>query len=153
MEDKKKEYAGLIGACYDEYAETVRKAVASASIADGLLGFGTSVGKLPVHEEFFESVSRLVDEMAEKSPEAGEAAGVVRFIMEASSRYPQKETFWACIACEGLAVKLVGFLTPEDSASLLELYKRTAPPLRRFPVQKELAKALKQQAAGFTPRR
>ena len=70
-------------------------------------------------------------------------AQAAHFILSAQTAYPDKEVHWMCVAAEKHALLLIPLLSKEEASDLLSLYNKICPPITRFPVQKEVGKALK----------
>ena len=135
----------LLKNCYEKYAKDASEAYSNARITDGLFGFGNDPAGHPCHEAFFEEVGRLVKETA-AAGDAAAAYEAAEYILRAELLYPQRETVWMVRAAQGHVRLLVPCLTPQKAGELLALMDTISPKRQRFPVQKELARMLREKA-------
>ena len=125
----------------EEYRRT-RRAI------DGLLGFGGS--GVRCQDDFVSELKSAVEEYTVSSPDSSDAYDTLLFMISRANEYnkhnKKDEAYWMLLATHALALPLVELIKPADAGSLSELFEEIYPKRERFPVQKEMLKALKRHA-------
>ena len=85
---------------------------------------------------------------SENAEPAGSPAACVSFLLLADQKYDDMDAVWMVRAAEGHALTLIPCLKPEEAAEILRRYDKKASPRLRFPVQKQVAKALAARSRG-----
>lgn len=138
--------ATLRGLC-EEYLSQVDQLLRDAKPGDGLLGMGKAPQHDPCHDAFDQQVEACVTSaMAEGlSPAEANQLAEVLLLFEREREAPPCAS-WMLIAAHRHGLQLVPFLAPQAAAELHQQYRKAYPIHRRLPVQRELLKALRQQA-------
>ena len=113
---------------------------------DGLLGFGRSIKDDPCHGQMDERVQKTVAEICSATPSSQDAERAVRMLLardDMSSWPPSAQLMLR--ALERHTIPLIPFLSPGTAAALLKKCDARYKRWDRFPAQKEVFKALKDQ--------
>ena len=136
-------YTESVNGLIDEYIEKSRSVIANSRPGDGLMGFGNDPKKNPCHMEFYESMERLINEMAASSPDPGEASSVAEILIKAPETISCPDMCrWTLVAARQLAIPLIPYVTPEAKAELKAWFNDFVPRRERLPVEKKLYSAL-----------
>lgn len=126
-----------------EYLGKYNAAVKKARPGAGLFGFGSGPKDDPCHAEFLEKLAAYTDSLTAVPPEEANAA--VRLVIGyALDRSLPECCHWVFVAAERCTFGLISEMLPEERAVLLAQYEKAVPRLQRFPVEKELVRALGQ---------
>ncbi len=129
--------------CYTDYLDEVRGLPDRYVRTAGLLGVGSGPKDDPCHEKFYNDAKAAADILASVVPDSETALTAVTLILKAAAENADEDyATMMLVAAQRHAIPLVGHLTPEDAADLLAWYDKTYPHRTRFPVQKEVGKAL-----------
>ena len=133
LEQAFRDYRTALEACEKKYRPT-----------DGLLGFGHSIKDDPCHTQMDERVEKAVAEIcsASPSPEAAERAAQMLLARDDTPTWPTSAQLMLR-ALERHSIPLIPFLASEAAGRLLKKCDARYKRWDRFPVQKEVFKALK----------
>ena len=136
--------AEKINGIIDGYIARCEEIIAQSKPGDGLFGMGDDPKKDPCHMSFYEELAAAVKEIAASAPEADEACGAVQAILKAAreKKCPSMAR-WMLEAIHGLSQPLLPLLTAEQKRELRDWYDENLPRRLRFPVQKDVYKAMK----------
>ncbi|MCR5089506.1 MAG: hypothetical protein K6C08_08350 [Oscillospiraceae bacterium] len=131
---------------YETYLEQALTAERNRKPGEGLFGFGKKPADDPCHDRFVADLEAMLTEFGETAPSSEETAGVLRRMYEAPriNREPQS-AYWVLLAVQKLTLPLIERLDSEDTAKLLEYYRKAYPRRERLPVQDQILAALKKQ--------
>jgi len=139
---------------YDDYLNDTIWLEATHKPTEGLLGFGRRPDTDPCHDRFLEQLEPSITAISKDAPSSEVALAILRFIFEAPIAHKDnKQAYWMLLAVHGLTDKLIGFLSPEDSAGLTAWYGDAYPKHVRLPVQNAIAAHLQSQAGSSKPKR
>ncbi|MCR4760600.1 MAG: hypothetical protein K5705_10105 [Oscillospiraceae bacterium] len=133
-----------IQAVYRTYFAEAAQAEQNRKPADGLFGIGKKPADDPCHDRFLAALESALQTFAAQKPASGEVRAVLSLIyrMPAEHREPLS-VYWMLNAVCGLTQPLIPLLEPADAAALLTQYDADCPRRERLPVQKQIARALK----------
>ena len=138
-----------IRAVYEEYTAQVEKLEGERKAWDGLFGMGKKLSDDPCHDHFYEELEKLLKAFSAEKPPSEEIRRVLGFIYSISCDDEQPENaLMPMNAAHSLTLELAEQLSAEDGAALLEQYKYDYPRSRRFPVHKNVIKALEGAGKG-----
>ena len=138
-----------VRAVYEEYTAQVARLEGERKAWDGLFGMGKKLADDPCHDRFFEELERLLKAFAAEKPSSDEVSSLLEFIYHAPCDEEQPvSALMPMNAVHSLTLELTGMLSAEDGKRLLEQYKMDHPRSRRFPVHKNVIKALEKAAKG-----
>ena len=134
---------------FDDYERQVIQLEANRKLGDGLLGFGKRVEDAPCHGDFDRAMEALISQIARDDEAAGDAAIVAELLLRAEdSRVWPASARWMALAVQRHALLLIPLLSSQAARQLGEWYEKRYPARIRFPVQKEILKALKKADHG-----
>ena len=138
--------ATLRGIC-EEYLLQVDQLLRNAKPGDGLLGMGKAPQHDPCHDAFDQQVETCVTAAIGEglSPAEASQLATVLLLFEREREAPPCAS-WMLIAIHRHGLRLVPLLSSQGAAELYQQYRKAYPIHRRLPVQRELLKALRQQA-------
>jgi hypothetical protein len=139
---------------YDEYlAETVRLETVRKP-TDGLLGFGRGPDSDLCHDRFSERLEQALGDIAATSPASQDVYEVLRYMYDTPLQHKDNMlAYWMMLAVQSLTENLIGFLSPEDAASLSARYREAYPKSVRLPAQKKIALRLLSQSGDMAVRK
>ena len=130
---------------YDQYAEKVAALWKETNPLSRAFDIGSTPKNHPCHMEYYEELSRWVNDFINSDPVYPELLSVTHWFLkaEAAKEGPANEPAWILFAVQGLAKPLIPMLNPEDRDELRTAYDNLYPRRRRLPVQKEVYRLLK----------
>ena len=131
---------------YTEYEEKLSQAVANASVFAGAFGMGDDPRKDACNQLFYEKVGQWTAAFRESNPTSGEAARVVRQILEYPARHRESGTYWMTYAAQKHAQGLLSMVEPAEAEKLGAEFARLYPKTERLPVQQEVLRELSARA-------
>ena len=137
-----------VEALYRDYIDTVETLEQNRKFGDGLFGLRPGPEDDPCHDRFAADLEGLLKDFLAASPDSGECAAVLRYMIEAPEPWRELRcAYWMLIAVHGLGLEMVARLDPADARALAEFYDKAYPRRDRLPVQRQLLKKLQRQAA------
>lgn len=132
-----------IRAVYEEYTSQVAKLEGERKAWDGFLGMGKKLSDDPCHDRFYGELEKLLKAFAEEKPSSEDIRAVLDFMyrVPCDEEQPQSAVM-PMNAVHSLTLELTERLSAGDAEALLEQYKKDYPRSRRFPVHKNVIKAL-----------
>lgn len=132
---------------YADYIEQFHVQNRKRKPGQGILGIGAGPGDLPCHRQFIDSLEALMTELAGGETDSREAREALEFVFREQAQLQSEapSVYWTLLAVQGLGIKLIELLSPEDAATLYEAYKSAYPRLKRMPAQEQVLKALKKR--------
>jgi len=130
-------------ALYEGYIRQVERLELESKPTDGLFGMGKGVSGDSCHDDFAERLKELLAELEAEEPSSEKLREVLGYIyrMSAENKEPVS-AYWTMNAVHGLTAGLIARLEPQDAAALYGTYIADHPRRMRFPVQKQVIKAL-----------
>ena len=142
------DYAAAFQEILSRYASALQALDARSHPADGLFGLGRRKGDDPCHDALDREVAALLTGLAADPDAVSQASGLLRLLLEAeSSRSWPEHARWMLIAVQRHGQLLVPLLSPTDAASLAAWYADRYPRSSRFPVQRDLLRALRHRGS------
>jgi len=128
---------------YEGYIRQVERLELERKPADGLFGIGKGVADDPCHDAFAGRLKELLAELEVEEPSSADLREILSYIyrMSAENKEPVS-AYWTMNAVHGLTAGLIARLDPQDAAALHDTYIAEYPRRMRFPVQKQVIKAL-----------
>ena len=124
------------------YEEAVREVEKTKRPMDGLFGLGRSPAQAPCHEAMDREIAGLTTRAAEEA-DADAAGELASGLLKAASSFRGPEyANLSLTAAQRHAIPLISRMTPEARTELRVWYERAYPRHARFPIQKELIRAL-----------
>ena len=129
-------------ALYANYLKEAETAEKNRRLGAGWFGTKGGPADDPCHDRFAETLRSYLEELS------GAPSAFIRqelaYICTAPLDHPEpRAAYWMLVAVQGLTQPLIGLLTPQDAASLGELYEKSFRRSERMPVQIKLIKELK----------
>ena len=141
------EFFAALDQAYEDYRQDLKEYEKKRKPTDGLLGFGRPLQNDPCHERFDERIKQIVDEICASMPSSPEAERAIRRLLpQPGERDWPLASQWMLRAIQRHILPLVPFLTGRAAAALGKEYAVLYRRWDRLPVQKEILKALLQQA-------
>ena len=130
------------------YASALQALETRSHPGDGLFGLGRKKGDDPCHEAMDQAVSSLLTSLAGDPEAVSQVPAVLRLLLEAESVSPWPEhARWMLIAIQRHGQLLVPLLSPADASALAVWYAGRYSRSQRFPVQRDLLRALQRRGA------
>ena len=138
-----------VEALYRDYIGTVDKLEQNRKFGDGLFGLRPGPEDDPCHDRFAADLEGLLKDFLAASPESGECAAVLRYMIEAPEPWRELRcAYWMLLAVQGLTKELIPHLSPADADTLAERFEADYRPCDRLPAQNELLAALRKIGTG-----
>ena len=135
-----------ISGAYAVYLEGMEEARRSRRSVDGLLGLGGGAGSERCQDDFVAALKVAVETFAASEPSALDVCDTVSYMLSAAREHRSSDSaYWMLLASHAMAMPLIDMLTAQQARYLRESYEQDYPRRERFPVQKEVIKALKKR--------
>ena len=132
---------------FEDYRIALKECEKKYKPTDGFLGFGHSIKDDPCHGQADERVEKLVAEIAaaQPSPQEAERAVLMLLARDDALSWPASAQLMLR-AIERHCTPLIPFLSPDSAKALLKKCETRYKRWDRFPAQKAVFKALKEQS-------
>ncbi len=139
-------YLNRLQELLNTYSDELRAANQKRKPASGLLGIGPGPGDDPCHERLDQAVEALMGDMIQDSAGASETGPVVSALLRAESDgcWPESARLML-LAIQRHAIPLIPVLERNTRGELYVWYEKRHPRSRRFPLQKQILTALKNE--------
>ena len=143
MREQAKQNMQQLTALYESYLDEARKVELSRKPGEGIFGIGKRPSDDPCHDRFYGELEKLLKAFAEEKPSSEDIRDVLDFMyrVPCDEEQPQSAVM-PMNAVHSLTLELAERLSAGDAEALLEQYKKDYPRSRRFPVHKNVIKAL-----------
>ena len=136
------EFAQELREILGRYEEAVREVEKRKRPMDGLFGLGRSPAQDPCHDAMDREIAALAERAAEEADEEG-TGGLVSGLLKAAAGFQGPEyARLSLTAAQRHAIPLISRMSAETRAELRVWYEKAYPRQARFPIQKELIRAL-----------
>ena len=141
------EYIAVLEQAYADYRRDVEVFEQHRRPADGLLGFGRTLGNDSCNERLDKRVEAAVRGLCESQPTPEIAQQAVKLLItwSGSGDLPMAAQ-WMLRAIERHSLPLIPYLRADAAAELLKEYSARYKPRDLLPAQKEVYKALNERA-------
>lgn len=130
-----------------EYVATVDELIRKRKPGEGILGMGNGPQDHPCHGQFDEQVQALIAQAVSSTLSAEKAMQIVSCLLDSEDMgHGVQCAQLMLIAMQRHCLPLIPKLSAADAKKLLDGYCSRYTVFKRFPAQKEIIKALKQQA-------
>ena len=134
---------------YRTYFAEAAQAEQNRKPAEGLFGIGRKPSEDPCHDRFLAALEAALQAFSAQKPASDEVRAVLSLIYRMPSEHREPlSVYWMLNAVFGLTTPLIPLLNPSDAAALRAQYDADCPRRERLPVQKQIARALKQAESG-----
>ena len=141
-----KDYASDFYQILSRYDADLHAMNTHARPADGLFGLGRRRGDDPCHDVMDQAVQDLLTRLCADPDAVDQAPGILRLLLEAeSARSWPDHARWMLIAAQRHGLLLVPLLSAADAAALASWYEGLYRRADRFPVQRDLLRALRRR--------
>ena len=132
---------------YSSYITKAEKVMQNMKPSDGLFGIGKKASDDPCHDEFADSLEKLLTDYENTAPASEEVREVLRYIYNEPVKHEDnKNIYWMMNAVHGLTQGLIRFMSADDASVIWLEYKENYPKSKRLPVQKQIEKLLEKTA-------
>ncbi|MBR0219045.1 MAG: hypothetical protein IJQ33_07590 [Clostridia bacterium] len=140
------ESMAALEAAFEMYRQDLESYARTCKPLDGFLGFGRALKNEPCHDHFDARVKEAVEVICAATPTSEDAARAVGLLLRYDPTGWPQPAQWMLRAVERHTLPLIPFLAPETAAAFQKEYAARYKPWERFPMQKEVLKALKSRA-------
>jgi len=127
----------------DAYIAQVNDLMANKRVFDGIFGLGHHPKNDPCHVVFYEDVKKMVEECVADKPSAEEVDEFAESLLKAEkTRGNLSEIQMMYIPIQGLVLQLIPMMSNAKKQELGAWYSKAVPRRMRFPVQRDVCKAL-----------